>query len=43
VPFDTVVTEAMVHGKPITAYEDGSVSRELGQVWQLVRERLAGD
>jgi MinD superfamily P-loop ATPase len=43
VPFDTVVTEAMVQGKPITAYEDGSVSRELGQVWQLVRERLAKD
>jgi MinD superfamily P-loop ATPase len=40
VPFDTVVTEAMVQGKPITAYQDGSVSRELGQVWQLVRERL---
>ena len=40
VPFDTVVTEAMVQGKPITAYEDGSVSHELGQVWQLVQERL---
>lgn len=43
VPFDTVVTEAMVQGKPITAYDDGAVSRELREVWRLVRERLAKD
>jgi MinD superfamily P-loop ATPase len=43
VPFDTVVTEAMVQGRPVTAHEDGSVSRELRQVWALLRERLAKD
>jgi MinD superfamily P-loop ATPase len=43
VPFDTVVTEAMVQGRPVTDYEDGAVSRELRQVWGLVRERLAND
>jgi MinD superfamily P-loop ATPase len=43
VPFDTVVTEAMVQGRPVTAHEDGSVSRELRQLWALVRERLAKD
>jgi MinD superfamily P-loop ATPase len=40
VPFDTVVTEAMVQGQPVTAYDDGAVSRELVRVWGLVRERL---
>jgi MinD superfamily P-loop ATPase len=41
VPFDTVVTKAMVHGKPITAYEDGLVSAELRHAWQRVREKMA--
>ena len=40
VPFDTVVTEAMVQGQPVTAYDDGAVSRELARVWEFVRERL---
>jgi MinD superfamily P-loop ATPase len=43
VPFDTVVTEAMVRGRPVTAHEDGAVSQELREVWRLVRERLAKD
>jgi len=29
IPFDVVVTEAMVHGQPVTDYADGAVSREL--------------
>lgn len=33
VPFGTVVTEARVHGKLPKANEDGTVSRELLQVW----------
>jgi MinD superfamily P-loop ATPase len=41
VPFDTVVTEAMVQGRPVTVHEDGAVSRELRQVWDLLRGRLA--
>ncbi|GAF96978.1 unnamed protein product, partial [marine sediment metagenome] len=40
VPLDTVVTEAMVQGRPLTEYDDGPVSRELGRVWERVRERL---
>ena len=43
VPFDTVVTEAMVQGRAITAYDDGTVSQALRKVWQVVRDRLAGD
>ena len=41
VPYDTVVTEAMVQGQPVTEYGDGPVSRELRRVWERVRERLA--
>lgn len=41
IPFDTVVTEAMVQGEPITAHQDGPVSNELRRVWERVRDRLA--
>ena len=40
IPYDTVVTEAMVRGLPVTEYEDGPVSRELGRVWERMKERL---
>jgi len=40
IPFDTVVTEAMVQGLPVTDFSDGAVSRELRQVWARVRGRL---
>jgi MinD superfamily P-loop ATPase len=43
IPFDTVVTEAMVQGKPVTAYQDGPVSAELCRVWEGVRDRLGED
>jgi MinD superfamily P-loop ATPase len=43
VPFDTVVTEAMVQGRPVTAHEHGAVSQELHRMWGLVRARLATD
>ena len=41
VPFDTVVTEAMVQGQPVTEYDDGPVSRELRRVWERVKTRLS--
>jgi MinD superfamily P-loop ATPase len=41
IPFDTVVTEAMVQGQPVTAYDDGPVTQELRQVWEKVRDRVA--
>jgi MinD superfamily P-loop ATPase len=40
VPFDTVVTEAMVQGQPVTTYADGAVSLALKRVWQKLRRRL---
>jgi MinD superfamily P-loop ATPase len=40
-PYDTVVTEAMVHGQPVTAYQgDGPVSVALGETWRVLKTRL---
>jgi len=40
VPFDTVVTEAMVHGQPVTAYSNGEVSAALRSAWANLDRRL---
>ena len=40
IPFDTVVTKAMVEGQPVTAFEDGDVSRSLRELWARIREAL---
>lgn len=41
IPYDTVVTEAMVQGRPVTAYTDGAVSAALRDIWKGVKARLA--
>jgi len=38
--YDDVVTEAMVQGLPVTAFEDGAVTAELKHVWRRVRAWL---
>ena len=40
IPYDTVVTEAMVRGLPVTAYTDGPVAEALGKVWKRVKDEL---
>lgn len=40
IPFDVVVTEAMVHGQPVTDYADGAVSRELERAWSEPKQQL---
>jgi len=40
VPYNTVVTEAMVQGLPVTAFSDGPVSQALRRVWTRTREAL---
>jgi len=42
IPYDTVVTEAMVQGRPVTEYADGPVVAAIQRVWERVRakERL---
>jgi MinD superfamily P-loop ATPase len=41
VPYDTVVTEAMVAGQAVTAAGDSAVARALGETWRKVRVLLA--
>jgi MinD superfamily P-loop ATPase len=42
-PYDTVVTEAMVQGQPVTIYEpEGAMACALREVWAQVRKRLDG-
>jgi MinD superfamily P-loop ATPase len=36
VPFDKVVTEAMVQGLPVVEYSDGAVSRSIKEIWERV-------
>jgi len=36
IPFDNVVTEAMVKGMPVVAYSDGNVAREIKSLWQYI-------
>ncbi|MBN1956407.1 MAG: ATP-binding protein [Anaerolineae bacterium] len=40
IPYDTVVTEAMVQGRPVTDYADGAVTQALREVWARISERL---
>jgi MinD superfamily P-loop ATPase len=40
IPFDNVVTEAMVKGRPVVEYNDGPVSREIKRLWQNIAGRL---
>ena len=40
VPFDTVVTEAIVQGRPVTAYDEAKVRASLEQAWHVVRALL---
>jgi MinD superfamily P-loop ATPase len=40
-PYDTVVTEAMVEGQPVTAYQpDGPMATALWSAWTRIRARL---
>jgi MinD superfamily P-loop ATPase len=42
-PYDNVVTEAMVQGQPVTIYQpEGPMSGALREVWAQVRKRLNG-
>jgi len=43
IPYDTSVTEAMVQGRPVTAYTDGAVSDALRSIWRRVKARMVPD
>jgi MinD superfamily P-loop ATPase len=42
IPFDSVVTEALVDGRPVTVYSDGQVSQAIKAVWASLALRLGG-
>lgn len=41
IPFDNVVTLAMVQGQPVVEYDDGPVSQEIGRLWQRTLGKLS--
>lgn len=43
IPFDVIVTKAMVHGQPVTAYTDGRVTRALQQACQAIQTQLLSE
>ncbi|MDO9579020.1 MAG: ATP-binding protein [Bacteroidales bacterium] len=40
IPFDNVVTEALVRGVPVVEYSDGNVSQEIKTLWQKISNVL---
>ena len=40
IPFDNIVTEALVRAVPVVEYADGRVSREIGALWQKISRTL---
>jgi len=40
IPYNDIVTEAMVHGRPVTEYRNGPVTAALRSLWQEIRRRL---
>jgi len=40
IPYDTIVTEAMVQGQPVTDYTDGPVTEALQAIWERVKDHL---
>jgi MinD superfamily P-loop ATPase len=39
--FDTIVTEAMVHGKPVIEYSGGRIAGEMKSLWENIQRKLA--
>ncbi len=40
IPFDSIVTRAMVEGLPVVEYASNGVSQQIGALWQLVLKSL---
>lgn len=41
IPFDNVVTGAMVKGMPVVEYSDGNVTREIKSLWQYICRKIS--
>jgi len=42
-PYDDVVTRAMLDGKSVTEFSDGPFAKEVAKLWELVWARLMGE
>jgi len=42
IPFDNVVTKAIVQGLPVVEYSQGKVTQEIESLWQTLTEALSG-
>ena len=40
IPFDNVVTEALVQGLPVVEYSQNRVAHQIERLWQIVAEHL---
>jgi MinD superfamily P-loop ATPase len=40
IPFDNVVTEAIVHGWPVVEYSDNKVTQPIKELWQIILAKL---
>jgi MinD superfamily P-loop ATPase len=40
IPFDNVVTEALVQGVPVVEYTENGVVNEIKNLWQTISKRL---
>jgi len=40
IPFDRVVTDAMIKGLPVVEYSDGRVSRQIKLLWKNIEDRI---
>jgi MinD superfamily P-loop ATPase len=40
IPFDNIVTQALVKGQPVVKYSDGPISRQIKGLWQKLRREL---
>ncbi len=43
IPFDNVVTEAIVHGLPVVEYSQNHVADDMDRLWQTIVARLKGE
>ena len=42
VPYDNIITEAMIHGKPVVTYKQNDTSRAIEDLWNKLLERMTG-
>ena len=42
VPYDDIITEAMIHGKPVVKYKRNDTSRAIENLWLKMLERMTG-